>query len=117
MSHIKSIINELTSINKEIKRLRNTIKPLNTRKKKLEQDIITYLDEHEQKGVKYKENAFYKSLKIKHTSKSQSQKRSDCVSILSTYGLQNSSVVYEKLLAAMKGEHKEKSILKIQKIK
>ena len=116
-SYIKSLIHELNGINTEIKTLKSRVKSLNSRKKTVEKDILEFLEKNEQPGVKLNNLAFYQEKKIKRKVKNKSDKRNDCLAVLTNLGIENSQEAYNSILSAMRGGVEEQNSLRIKKLK
>jgi hypothetical protein len=113
---IKSRLTELESINKELKRLSDSRKKLNKRKKEIEAFILEYLENNQQEALKYKGTLIRTKQKTLRPRKKAIDKKNDCERILEKYGITNKSQILEELSNAMKGEAKMKKELKLTSI-
>lgn len=104
MSKIQSDVYELKQINTEIKRLQNVIKELRKRSSSLETSIVNYLNEKDQKGIKYEGNALILENKIRRVTKSKQKTEEECVRILSENGVNNPQDVLSQIIESRKGE-------------
>ena len=104
MSKIQADVYELKQINTEIKRLQNVIKDLRKRASTLETSIVNYLNEKEQKGLKFEGSALILENKIRRVSKSKQKAEDDCVRILRENGVNNPQEVLGQILESRKGE-------------
>ena len=113
---IKSDVNELNNLNLEIKRQTEVMKRLKKRKKELEDNILLYLEEKDQIGLKYQNTAVI----VEHTHKRQNKKRSDrekdAVQVLKQYGIENANSALKELLEAYRGDQVDKIALKFKKL-
>lgn len=117
MSAIVNYVNELKSINIEIKRLVKETSELRKRAKVIEQNIVDFLDEKEQPGVKFQDTAIVLEKKQKYTYKGKKDKEEDSLRILEDYGISNPKEVLEELKRANKGNEVESKKIKITKLK
>lgn len=113
---IKNYVDELESINLEIKRNNMRNKQLRTRAKELEKNISEYLYSKNQTGLKYKGQAILVESKEVRTAKKKKEKQEDVISLLSQLGVSNPSDAYVKLLDIQKGEVVEKQKIKFAKL-
>jgi len=116
-SFIKSLIDEINGIDKEIKTLKLRVKGLNSRRKTVEKQILEFLEQNEQPGVKYKNLAFYQETKARRKIKKKADKRNDCMAVLNSLGIQNSESAYRAIENAMRGYIQEENSLTIKKIR
>tara|TARA_A100000164_G_C21757933_1_gene700182 strand:- start:100 stop:471 length:372 start_codon:yes stop_codon:yes gene_type:complete len=116
-SFIKSLIDEINGIDKEIKTLKLRVKGLNSRRKTVEKQILEFLEQNEQPGVKYKNLAFYQETKARRKIKKKADKRNDCMNVLNSLGIQNSESAYRAIENAMRGNVREENALTIKKIR
>lgn len=118
MSHlVKGYVEEIKSIDVELKQLRKKTKELNQRKKDLELKIIDYLKEKGQPGVKYNGVAIVLHDKNKTKPKKAKEKREEVLALLESHGLDNAEDITDELFASIKGEQTTYSGLKIQTLK
>jgi hypothetical protein len=109
---ISSTVKELKELNEELKNLRATVKTCNARKKKCEADVLEYLDENSQPGVKYGNFVVLADTKTKRERKKKAQKELDGKAVLEKHGIQNSSEVLAEVIESMRGKQCEISTLK-----
>lgn len=114
---IQSDINELQSINIEIKNIQQRLKHIRNQKKKVENRINNFLKEKQQPGVKYKGVAITVQDVKKRSYKKKQHKKDDGCYILNKYGINNSKQVLEELLEAMRGSPEYKPVIKMKNIK
>jgi len=112
---IQADIKELTEINSEIGRLSKEISKLRKHAKQKEQNIISYLKEKEQHGVKFGGNALILDTKAKNIAKPKKTKEESYMKVLEDFGIENPKSALEELMKAGKDE-KQVTKLKIQKI-
>jgi hypothetical protein len=116
-SEITSIISELKEITNEIKIRALELSKLRKRKEELEEQVVKFLDEKDQPGVKYKGVAVIAEDKIRRLPKKKSQKEEDCLSVLRHYGIGNAEKIYNELLETMKGDEIPKKAIRIKDVK
>jgi hypothetical protein len=97
MSLIQSNAIELKEINLEIKRLREEITKLRKRGNAIEKNIITFLNEKEQKGVKYENTAILIQNKTKNIRKSKKDIEQNTLRILRDNGIHNAEHVLKQM--------------------
>jgi hypothetical protein len=117
MSNIVSSVNELKSINTEIKRLTKETSVLRKRAKAIEENILDFLAQKDQPGVKFKDTAIVVETKPKWTYKGKKDKEEDSLRILEEYGVSNSRTVLDELRKASKGDELQSRKLKFKTIK
>ena len=117
-SVVMSDIHELRSIEIELETRRKYIKTLTARKSVLEKNIITYLEENSEQGLKYRDTAVILTKVLKR----KCDKKTDKVDIVkqflsSTCGIRGPSErMAKELLVALKGQTEEKPKLTLRKI-
>lgn len=110
---IVGVINELESIRKELKALREQSRRLNGRKAQLEGEILAFMEAKEQSGLKYK------GLKIEAEEKEvfarlkKADKEQSAISTLRQHGVADAERAYHALVESMRGEAKHKYKVKI----
>jgi hypothetical protein len=114
---ILDYVNELKNVNIEIKRLNQQATKLRKRAKEVEQNIIEFLKEKNQPGVKFQDTAIVVENKSKWVRKGKKDIEEDSLKILEDNGIDDPKYVLEKILMARKGEELEQSKIKIKKIK
>ena len=114
---IANYVNELKNVNAEIKRLAAQTSALRKRAKTLEQNIIEFLNEKDQYGVKFQDTAIVVETKPKWEHKGKKDKDEDSLRILEENGIHNAREVLDDLFKARKGNEIEVKKLKITKIK
>ena len=114
---IVNYVNELKNINAEIKRLTQQTTVLRKRAKTVEQNIIEFLNEKDQHGVKFQDTAIVVETKPKWTYKGKKDKDEDSIRILEEHGISNPRDVLDELFKARKGDEIESKKIKITKIK
>jgi transposase len=115
MSNVTGFVNELQSVEAEIKNLSKTLKKLRARKKHLESEITEYLKATNKPGIKYKGQAIMLKEVDRRGRRKQSQKEEEIRSVLEQYGVKSNSAV-EEVLEAMKGPKTADYKLQIKKI-
>lgn len=112
---INSLIVEIDSIDIELKRLRGTVKELNTRKKKLTEEIIKIIQETDEESMSFNGVTYSLGERVYHTRKSGKKRLKDVINILEEEGItgQEAENVYLKLESALKGP--EKTVVQLKK--
>jgi len=113
---IKSYVEELETIQAEIKR--NNLKNLQLRQrsKKLETSIKEYLDEKGQLGLKYQGKAIIMEQKELRPSKKKKDKEEALLSFFEDLGVSDPKEAYSKLIEAQKQAPIEKTSIKFKKL-
>lgn len=114
---IRNYIDEIKNLNIELKRLNKASAIIRKNIKDVEKNIIDYLDQKEQPGVKYQDFAVIVENKTKHTSKKKKDIEEDSLRILEEYGISNPQSALKEILEARRGEEVDNKKLKIKKIK
>ena len=109
---IKNTVREFVEIETEIKRTRKHLQGLNEKKKKVEEEIITYLEETDQPGLKYNGMTFVPSERTVRKYKKKSERFTSAEDILENCGIQNSKKILEEILESMKGSPDNKQFIK-----
>ncbi len=117
MSLIQSYVNQLRDLNIELKRVTKNASEIRKEIKVVEKNILEYLNEKEQPGVKYKDIAIVVENKTKRAGKSKKEKEEDSLRILEEYGISDPKDVLKKIQDAQKGEEIENQKIKIKQIK
>jgi len=104
---IASIVTELKQISVEIKNRAIELSKLRKRKQALDEQIIKFLKEKEQPGIKYQGIAVIAEDKTSRKPKKKSQKMEDCISIMKHYNIDNAERVLKDLIETMKGDEVE----------
>lgn len=87
MTSIKTAVEELCSINTEIKRMSVSIKKLKLEKKAVEKKVEAYLSEHNLPGVKYNGNVICLKLQEKPILKPKKERVQDMENFLKSHGV------------------------------
>jgi hypothetical protein len=114
---IQNEINELTQVNAEIKRLSLQLRTLRKRAKDIESNVIDFLQQKDQPGLKYQNKAIILETKEKRSTKKRSEQEADAINVLSKYDISEPDKVLKEILESRKGSSKEISKLKIKQIK
>ena len=112
-SDIRGCIKELEGIDEELKRLNGRRRTLHKRKKELEGTVLAFLNKSSQPGVKYRGTAAIAKEKNHRPRRKEADRSRDARAVLEKYGIVNSSIVYEEIAKAMKGEAVTKQTLKL----
>ena len=113
-TQIANDMKELKAIIAETKKLTETLKELRSRKKDLENNILQYLEENEQPGVKYQELIVLRNEKTTYTKKKPKDKEKDIVRVLEENGISDPQKVYQMIGEASKGEEIQVNKLRIK---
>lgn len=114
---IQGKVNELHSIQRELKTLRTRGADLRKRSKEIEQEIDDYLVAKDQPGLKYKGMAIIREDKTVRRAKKKIDARNDSIDVLEKYGVHGAEQVLEELLEARRGSPTIRNKLKIKKFK
>jgi ABC-type uncharacterized transport system fused permease/ATPase subunit len=117
MSAIQNYISELKSLYTELKRLNKAAHLIRQRIKDVEKNVIEYLKEKEQPGVKYQDMAIIIENKTKRVNKSKKDIEEDSLKILEENGINNAKEVLDEIIRARKGEEIDNEKIKIKNIK
>jgi hypothetical protein len=115
MSQIKGLISEVSQINDEIKRINTQKKKLQSRKKVIEAEILNYLENNEQTGVKYRGTCVVAQAKKKRHRRKKKEKENNVSRLLEKYGLRNNDKIVHELLEAVKGDPVDSKVLTFTK--
>ena len=113
---VAETVRELKSLNLEIKSRNAELKSLRSEKKRCEEEIISYLNEKEQPGIKVNDFVVMAETKDRRTRKKKSDKERDGEGVLSKYGVENPKKVLAELLESMRGEKASVSVLKTKDV-
>lgn len=105
---------ELTTIVAELKLTNMKARDLRTRKKELESRILTYLDETDAPGLRYKELVVLRSDSTTHARKNKKDKEESIVKVLEDMGIDDPKKAYEQITQAMIGEAKQVTKLRVK---
>jgi hypothetical protein len=117
MSSIQSYVSELKNLNIELKRVNKNAFDIRKKIKEVEKNIIEYLREKEQPGVKYQDMAIIVENKTKRANKKKKDIEEDSIRILEENGIRDPKNVLDKILDARKGDEVENKKIKIKKLK
>ena len=113
---IQHDVQELKNINIEIQRHRKEMTKLRKRATEIEKNIIGYLNEKEQPGVKYQQTAIIIENKTKRIGKKQKEVDDDSIRILEQNGISNAKDVLNQLLESRRGDKVALQKVKMQNI-
>lgn len=114
MSSIQNNVQELKDINNEIKRLQIETKKLKKRAQDIEKNILSYLNEKEQPGLKYQNTAIIIENKAKRVTKPKKDIDANAVKILEEVGVFNAREILSKIAESRKGEQIQMQKVKLQ---
>lgn len=116
MASIQTSVQEFKEINIEIKRLQKIVSDLKKRSVLLKKNIVSYLNEKEQPGVKYQNTAILLENKAKRIKKSKKDIESESIRLLEESGISDAKGLLNKLLESRRGDKVEVQEIKIKKI-
>ncbi len=111
---IQNNMKELKVIDTEIKRLFTQLKELRIKKKQIEEQIIQYLEDKDQPGLKYEDLLVLSAKSKRRERKTKEDKESDILQILEQKGIRNSRETYSEIMDALKGREMVTPVLKIK---
>lgn len=114
---IKGYITELKAIKEEQKALRSRLKQLGSAAKIAEENILKYLKEKDQLGVKHQGTAITINHTTSRTHKPKKVQDSDSKDLLASLGVENPELVLEQLLEIRRGAPLDKAKIAFKKIK
>jgi hypothetical protein len=114
MASIQNNVQELKDINTEIKRLQIESKRLKKRAQDIEKNILSYLNEKEQPGLKYQNTAIIIENKAKRVGRSKKDNDSNAIKILEENGVYNAREILNKIKESGKGEQIQMQKVKLQ---
>lgn len=114
---IQGKVNELNSIQNELKSLRVRGTTLRKRVTQLEDDIDEYLDMKDQPGLKYKGTAIVRETITKRRAKKKDEQRLSALCILQKHGVNSPENILDEIIEARRGSPTEHRKLKFKKIK
>lgn len=117
MSEIVGLVRELQDIDNELKRLRKVCRDLRARKTRIESEILFYLEEKDQPGIKYRNLAIVTQDKTKRIYTKKVDKLTVGEEILEKYGIENPKEVLGEVLDAMKGPSEKQKKIALKKIR
>lgn len=116
MASIQNNVKELKDINTEIKRLQIETKKLKKRAQDIEKNILSYLNEKEQPGLKYQNTAIIIENKAKRITRSKKDVDGNAIRILEEVGIPNAREILNKITESRKGEQIQMQKVKLQNI-
>ena len=114
---IQNYINEIKNLHIELKRLNKSSAIIRKNIKEAEKNVIEFLREKDQPGVKYQDFAVIVENKPKRISKKKKDIEEDSMRVLEDYGISNPKAVLAEILEARKGEEIDNQKIKIKKLK
>ncbi len=112
-SAIIGVVNEMESIRKELKSLREQTRRLNTRKAQLENEILAFMEAKDQAGLKYKGMKIEAQEKEVYARKKKAEKDQSAIDTLRNYGVADAQRAYNDLMHAMRGDPQHKYKVRI----
>lgn len=114
---IKADVQELTKINQEIKRLAIQMKQLRERKKKIEKDILAYMEQTGNHGlvtIRAKDVEITTAEKKTRQRLSKEEKENTAIQLLQQSGVSNPKKTYRDLQEMLKGKEEIHATLKVK---
>ena len=111
---IQTLIEEVSRIDIERKRIRDSDRRLVERKRLLERQIYEYLDKTNTPGIRYKGKQYTLDVKTNRNRLNKSEKQQIGKNILNKYGIHNSDDIINEILDSLKGEQTTKRVLKVK---
>jgi hypothetical protein len=116
-SEIIACVTELKELCVEIKKYATELKKFRKRKDELEKKIEAFLVEKDQPGVKYRDVAvILEKNKYKRVPKKKEQKKTDCINVLTHYGIGNAEKILSEIIETMKGDEVPKNSIRLKEI-
>lgn len=112
---IQGQIQELKSIDSELKKIRERGKVLRARKQKLQNEVYTYIKSKNIPGVKFQGEEILIKEKIKYKRNTKQDLEENYKNIFSKYEIRNPETFLEELAQAKKGEYDVVNEIKILK--
>jgi hypothetical protein len=116
-SQIVSDLKQLKNVSSEIKRMGVVLKDLRSRKVALEEKILTYLNKTRRDGAKTQDIVVMAKERTKRPAKPKEEKEQDITEILRNAGVRDTSLTYQAILEAMKGEEQKKQAIVLKEMK
>ena len=114
-SSIQASIDELEAINTELGLMRKKMYALKDRKALLEENVIQFLHEREQPGIKYRGKAIIIKDETRRKRKKKAEKNEDLTSVLRSYGIHDTENALKDILEAQRGTAHPETCIKIIK--
>lgn len=99
-----SDMKELRNITKELKDMGQKMRALRVREKELKSNILTYLQNTNQPGVRFDELVVMQDEKFSHLKKNKKEREECIIQTLEQAGISDSKAVYDSIQNASKGE-------------
>lgn len=117
MSSIQRYITELTDLTTELKRLNTQSSQLRKQIKLVQKNILEYLSEKQQPGVKYRDMAVIVQNKTKFERKKKKEIEEDTIRLLNEYGIADANGFLSRIKDVRKGPEVQEDTIKIQRMK
>ena len=101
---LSSYMQQLKSLNTEIKRMNDALKKLRKTKRETEEHIQNFLKNKNLTQVRHNNNIISLTEKNKRERKTKQQKTQDTINILSKYGIRNTQSLVKEIMNAQQGE-------------
>jgi|694.fasta_scaffold96409_2 hypothetical protein len=113
----KTDMKELKDIKTELNRLNHLSEELKTKKKRLEENIMIFLDKNKLPGIKFEDLIIQSKPRKQRERKKAKEKEEDVVKLLERNGISNSTGVYKQICEALKGKENVRSGIQIKEQK
>lgn len=113
---IRAYVDELDTINKEIRANNARNRLLRRRLREVESNITNYLQAKQQSGLKYNGRAIILERKDRRPAKNKKSKQEDLIRLLTDLGVSNPVEAYDRVIEVQKGDPIEKYKLKIKNL-
>lgn len=114
---IASDMRELKNIQTEIKRLNEQLKTLREKKNTIESNILTYLKQTNQVGVKYEDTVVMLHDKKHRQRIKEKDKKEEVIRYLENSGIRDTENFYKEISEKMKGTQETISSIKLTEYK
>jgi chaperonin cofactor prefoldin len=114
---VREDLMELSKIYEKLKKMCQEMKELRDRKKKIEENLITYIQETEEVGLKCGSFIFFPKDKKVRKKLKKKEREEVAVQVLEDYGANNPKEAYEKMMDALKGEESVVPVIKVSEQK
>lgn len=110
---IQRDLEELKSLESEIKLLRKRLSEFNKQKSLVENRVIEFLKSQETQGVRYQNTAIILEDRCVRAKKRKIEKFKDIKSVLAKYGHAENEAMIGEILEAQRGQTKSDKVLKV----
>ena len=111
---VSSNMKELSAILSELKIVNVKVRELRERKKVLESNILEYLDETEENGLRYRDLVVLRKETTTRERKKQKDKEVCAIQALEKMGVEEAKKMYDAMMTAMKGPSQQTTRLSLK---